>query len=250
MKKPKAVVRIENLSLSLREKVDRLLDENTPAIRISGDLRGNDGVQIAPGDIAEYAAWREIVEVQPGGETAPQGPETRYTPETLTREHITYAIKEKVITLIEEARKDPSSDATKLIEALLLQAMTNQELGTAEKDLKTVFELQRKNKEAEHKYKNAHLSLVQTEKNLALKKKEVEAQMKQIAAKTKETEANTEQIKAKTEALNRVAQVTVEMQQAQAQGKPWDHLEVVRKISAAIGMGQGLVERVEPQQQL
>src|SRR5579863_8270389 len=198
MKKPRAVVKIENLEVALREKVEGLLDDHTDPVRIAGDLRGNHGVEIAPSDIEEFATWRGIAEAQPGADAEPQRPETRYTPETLTREHITYAIKEKVVKLIEEARKDPSSDATKLIEALLLQAMTNEELGTAEQDLKTVFELQRKNKDSEHRYKNEHSQRRRAEKDLQLKEELFRA--------------NIAQIKAKTEALARVARVTDEMQ--------------------------------------
>ena len=217
MKKSKGVVRVENHDPAVRAAVDKMLDEDKAPEIISSVLVDKMAVNLEARDIREYATWRDIATAQPGTDKVPKGAETRLTPETVTLQDIFHVVKIKVVQLMEDSLKDPTSDATKIVEALLLQQMTNEAMGFKEGDLKTVVELQRRNKEMEQDHKIRLIKSSQEERRLKLQ----------------------------SEKYRRARRIAKEEQKTRRAGKPWNPTEAFDRISAVIGLGTGLKERVE-----
>ncbi len=132
------------------------------------------------------------------------------------RADIISGIRNKITKLVNAARRDPSSDASQLVEALLLHQMTTMEFREAE--VRQVLEEQRKRRELEKKYQSEHRKVLVKEKELLLKR----------------------------EQLNAARKAVKEAQTAEKQGRPFDTREVVERISAAIGLTGPPERRVEP----
>ena len=269
LKKLPSVKRIENLRLSQRDLIDRELDKGAESGDIVRKVRAEDGTRLEPKDIEDYATWRELsansMDVSnPDGIT---GAETPRLPKTLLLPQIIEVMDEKATKLMIESRDNPSSDATKIIESLLVQQMTAAFTQSAENDLKTSVELQRKHKAAEYKAINERKQRLYAEKLLVINKKELKVKTQQLEDKKKELaqnrddmaaerkaraeqtvaqtrliEAQTRQMEAKTKTIEAVAETTKRAAAAQVEGKPWDNDELVTVIRMAFARRELLLE--------
>jgi len=126
--------------------------------------------------------------------------------------------------VMEEARKNPGSDAWKLVGSLVEMYIYESRFKLGEADVMALLAEQRRRKELE--IKRGHLEV-------AVQK--LENDKKKLDSKLEADRTRRDQI------LGTVKHA----ESALAEGQPFDPAEVLQKIAAVIGTSEGLEERVE-----
>ncbi len=130
------------------------------------------------------------------------------------------AVRPKVKKLLEQFRAEPSGDAGALLEALLLKGLVEE---SAERE---------------------DLLRLQAERE---RRVQLEAALQKMMDRAHQLGRVTERLARRRAAeQNRIKTILTVVEKAAAQGRPFDQAEVVRRISAVIGLEGPLERRVEP----
>ncbi|MGO9275127.1 MAG: hypothetical protein ACLQOO_33650 [Terriglobia bacterium] len=142
------------------------------------------------------------------------------------------AFKEKAAMLLEEAVKNPNSDASEIVRIAVQNSMMRDSAKFEEVDVMKRYESEAKYRESEAKLQQSRSA--------------------QYKAETARMQAQKELVKAQRELVETRQKAGIELRKAQrrvAQGKEPNTEEMIRKVSAAIGISGPLIPRVEKEAQ-
>ncbi len=138
------------------------------------------------------------------------------------------AFREKAALVLEEAVKNPKSDAAEIVRIAVQNSMMRDSGKLEEVDIMKRYESDTKFRETEAKLRQAHSA--------------------QYRAETQRVQAEKELAKAQKELVEARQKAGTELRKAQrkvVQGKDPNTEEMIRKVSAAIGISGPLIPRVE-----
>ncbi len=135
------------------------------------------------------------------------------------------AARPKVESLLEEFQADPAGEMAEMIRLLLLSQCVEQETQSEEALAGQLHQERLKTEAITADLEDVAVRLL----NLEEKNSRVETALEQARFERRE-----------------MVEFVQKAQADAAQGRPWDEREVYQKISRIIGLGGGLVERIEP----
>lgn len=215
------IVTLKEQHPDLYKEFHQHLDAGWDIGKLSSWVKACSGISLSEFEITLYADARSrgvryLGKVMKGEKREEiDGPQNdRRDPGSL-RETIQAELRKKVAEMLDEARRDPTSDANKMIEILLVDQIANEDVRL--NDAKALLKEQQQRNQLEKDNKIQDAKLKNQERMLEIRKK-------QIAATTKA-------VKTARRALK--------------EGRPIDQLEMVEQISRAIGLSGPPERRVE-----
>jgi len=199
------IIKLDRKHPGLRSLVDEMLKQRVPQAEILKEIEKRFGERVSDDVLSRY--WM--------GQVGPQELELRRTVRDMQ------ALAQVVV---EEARKNPGSDAYKLVGALVEMYIVESRYKLGEADVMALLAEQRRRKEVE--IKRGHLEVAV--QKLENEKKELDARLE--ADRTRR---------------DQILGTVKHAESALAEGQPFDPADVLQKIAAVIGTSGGLDERVE-----
>jgi hypothetical protein len=200
------IIKLDRKHPGLRSLVDERLKQRVPQAAILKEIEKRFGERLSDSVLSRY--WTRQV--------GPQELELRQT----VRE-----MQALAQVVMEEARKNPGSDAWKLVGSLVEMYIFESRYKLGEADVMALLAEQRHRKELE--IKRGHLEVAV--QKLENEKKDLDARLEADRA-----------------ARDQILGTVKNAESALAEGQPFDPADVLQKIAAVIGTGEGLEERVEP----
>lgn len=202
------------------------LDKGMDVPHIATWLRIHSGISLSESEIIVYDDARsrgpEHLARFMAGERREIPEELQNRPRATLREQLISELRDKATEMLDEARKDPESDANQIIEILLIDQMVNE--GVKVNETKLLLAEQRERAKLKEHIRDLKKKAQVAEGRLRIQQRGLNLREKQLKAAKKSVEAARKDIR---------------------EGRPFDPREVVEKFSAAIGLSGPPERRVE-----